>query len=116
LEWGEPSWSDEYQSALTAFKALVDSETDYDAAIAQVRGLQEAMWPTEHAQEHAPGQAEEPVPEPGEAVAEVMRVIAVAAIERLREQHPDVAARFTPEQIRAAALNATTTAVLQAGQ
>lgn len=119
LEWSEPGWSGEYQSALTAFKGLVDLETDYDAAMAQVRSLQQTMSPAEQVeqtQEQAQEQAHEPVSEPGEAAAEVMRTITVAAIERLQQQYPDVAARFTPEQIQAAALNATATAVSQVGE
>lgn len=111
-EWSGPGWSGEYQSAFAAFKKLVESETDYDSAMAQVKGLQQKLRSGDHVQD----QAQEPVPEPAEAAAEVMRAITVAAIERLREQYPDVAAKFTPEQIQAAAMNATAAAVNQAGQ
>lgn len=112
LDWDGPSWGGEYQSALTVFKGLVDSETDYDAAMARVRALQETMRLAEQDQE----QDQEPVPEPGEAAAEVARDITVAAIERLQEQYPDVAARFTPEQLQAAALKATAAVASEAAQ
>lgn len=112
-DWAGPGWSSEYQEALDAFKRLAGSATDYEAAMAQVKELQEEAAGAAE-QDTQPGQ--EQVLEPAEAVAEVTQAIAVPAIQALQEQYPEVAARFTPEQIQAAALAATAAAVNEPGR
>jgi hypothetical protein len=111
LDWSEPSWSGEYQEALAAFKRLVGAADNYDNAMARVAELKKAMAPAERGQEPD----EEPAPEPAEAAAAMAQAITVRAIEALRAQYPEVAARFTAEQIRAAAMTATAAAVSGTG-
>jgi hypothetical protein len=122
LDWSGPGWIGEYQAALTAFKRLVGAADNYDDVMAQVAEIQKAMNPPEQSQEPDDQEPddqepdEEPAPGPGEAAAAMAQAITVPAIEALREQYPQVAARFTAEQIRAAAMTATTAAVSGTGQ
>jgi mannose-6-phosphate isomerase class I len=125
LDWDEPGWSSEYQEALEAFKTLAGSAADYDGAMARVKELQEELADSaeetpqpdqEQVPQPGPEQVAERVPEPAEAVAEVAQAITVPAIQSLQEQYPDVAARFTPEQIQAAAMAATTAVVSEPGR
>ena len=116
LDWSEPGWSGEYQAALAAFKRLVGAADNYDNAMARVAELKKAMAPTEQGQAPDAEPAQEPAPEPAEAAAAMAQAITVRAIEALRAQYPEVAARFTAEQIRAAAMTATAAAVSGTGQ
>ena len=121
LEWAGPGWSGEYQEALDTFKRLAGAASDYDTVMARVCELQAAAQQarqrdqerTSQPGQHAPDQ--EQAPEPTQAVAEVTQAITVPAIEALREQYPDVAARFTPEQIQAAATAAAAASVNEPG-
>lgn len=112
LDWAGPGWSSEYTEALDTFKRLAGAAADYDAAMALVRELQEE---TAGSAEQALQPDQEQALEPAEAVAEVTQAITVPAIQALQEQYPDVAARFTPEQIQAAAMAATAAAVNEPG-
>jgi hypothetical protein len=111
LDWPGPGWGGDHEAALAAFKRLVGA-ADYELAMTQVAALQQAAGPVGHGQ----AQSQDPAPEPGAAAAEVGRAITAAAIEALRDQYPEVAARFTAEQIRAAALAATSAALSAADE
>jgi len=118
--WDGPSWGSEYQDALDAFKRLMRAAPDYGAAMLRVGELQDELASAadqapDQTPDQTPEEDQEPVLPPAEAVAEVTEAITVPAIQALQDQFPDVVARFTPEQIRAAAMAATAAAVHESG-
>lgn len=124
-----PSWDLEYKPVLTALLRLVEAEADYGLAMTEIKRYADALAPALEEEEDdddlesddTPGEDnednedDEEVPPPGDAATEVAKEITIPAIEALRAQYPDVAARFTAEEIAAAAMRATTAATVGEG-
>jgi len=112
LDWitsdAMPSWSPAERPLLEVLAKLVGeaSELDYDSAIRRI----EELKPAEPEDED-----EGPVPTPAEAVDDVAKEIASPIIRQLQEEHPDIAARLTPEQLSDFAIKAAAAVSKDAG-
>ncbi len=124
VEWIDsdalPAWGPQYQPMLDALKSLVAaaSELDYADAIKAITALVPPAPPhdpqaeqPDNAELAAEVEEDEEVPDPGEAAKRAAQNITAPIIEDFRRQHPEIAARLTPEELSAMAMKATAAVV-----
>jgi hypothetical protein len=113
-DWADAAlsnWSSDYQPMLTALKRLVAAAPDYGIAMQDIKARQAALVSAETEDAELP---EPEIPDPGEAASEAAAQITAPIIEQFQEEHPDLAALMSPEQLTAAATAATAVAISEA--